>query len=51
MTLEPLRIAWLPLLDYATTPPQAEPPLTGLRRRTTTACSGACAAPWASGPA
>lgn len=31
MTLEPLRIAWLPLLDYATTPPQAEPPLTGLR--------------------
>ena len=31
MTLEPLRIAWLPLLDYATTPPRAEPPLDGLR--------------------
>lgn len=31
MTLEPLRIAWLPLLDYATTPPQTKPPLTGLR--------------------
>lgn len=30
LTLEPLRIGWLPLLDYAVTPPQADPPLAGL---------------------
>lgn len=30
LTLEPLRIGWLPLLDYAVAPPQADPPLASL---------------------